>query len=105
PVSGWGNVYYSSPVGALTGSNDHFWALGSVNNQTIYRHDCSNEEHNLYGNEWNAVQTPSKWYSYAPFLLVQYCGDGNPAEVVLSPKEKFGKIVSFPSGNGLGLQS
>ncbi len=124
PVRTWASTYYSTYFTQPTGQNGHDYGLylfvSSKPGQTIWKYNSAqggtSQEcviGSKYGTYWDEIELAQKFWSDAPFMLVEYInsssypdhvnGDGDPAEVVINPREQFTKTVVFESpipGNG-----
>ncbi len=125
PTRTWGNTYYSVPfyqaqLASHTAST--FLVITTKPDQVVYRYDAKTKSnvyfnaHKKYDTYWrNDIDQASRWTSDTAFLLVQYInsstypdnqnGQGDPAEVVLSPVENYGKSVAFQTPIAIGNQS
>ncbi len=125
PVRTWAQTYYTTSPAQPMGMSGHDFSLyliiSSKPGQMIYRQDATTGIHqeciinNKYGTYWVEEQLSNKWFSDAPFLLVQYLnsstypdynnGNGDPAEVVVNPRENFTKTVVFQTPVSIGSQT
>ncbi len=128
PTRTWGNTYYSVPFYQPPGmppshSASTFLVIATKPGQVITRYDTATNAattyfiaHHQYEIYWsNNIDQASRWTSDTAFLLVQYInstsypdnynGQGDPAEVVLSPVENFQKTVTFITPMSIGNQS
>ena len=125
PVRAWAQTYYSAPFyPAAPGKQwSSFMVISSKAHQTIYRMDpntpagtpfCTIDAQ--YGTYLRPdIDQPSRWYSDAPFYLIQYInsatypdginGNGDPAEVIINPVEQYTKTVVFQTPTSIGNQS
>jgi len=115
PVRTWGEIYYGTYFTQPVGQTGHDWAqylfISSKAGQVIYREDKAtgtsiecvlNDKYSVY---WDELELANKFWSDAPFLMVEYInsssypdqvnGNGDPAEVVINPREQFTKTVVF----------
>jgi hypothetical protein len=126
PVRTWGETYYTTtpiqPQGISAGHNSAMYLIvATKNNQAIHIFNTAmgdsvvctidSQYHVFWAEESNA----NKWYSDAPFMLVQYInsatypdgnnGNGDPAEAVISPRESYPKNVFYIAPPGVGSQA
>jgi hypothetical protein len=120
PVRTWAKTYYSAPFVNRHGG-DSFLTIASKDGQTIWRDDPSakGRVHAILTKYQpyfiNDITLQTKWYSDAPFLLVQYInsttfgtgndGIGDPAMVVVNSVEQFTPDVIFQTPTILSGQS
>ena len=124
PISSWGKTYYSTsfvqPDTMPLHDSSMFLIVSSKDSQTIHRYDCSTGDHiectidTSLSIRWIEEAKPSKWYSDAPFMLVQYIngstypdgnnGTGDPAEVALDPKENYTNSCLFIVADSVARQ-
>jgi len=123
PIRTWANTYYSTsfvqpPQQANTHDYAEYLFVSSKAGQTIWG---SNKLQGVYqaavisgkyGIAWEEYEKAQKFYSDAPFLLVEYInsstypdhfnGNGDPAEVVINSKEQYTKTVIFETPGTFG---
>jgi len=125
PVRTWGTTYYAmnfaQPAGQVGHDNALYLFVSSKPGQTIYRQDYQTGQHvecsigNQYGVYWDELERAQKFWSDAPFMLVQYMnsasyptninGNGDPAEVVIPSRSSFTKTaIIHAATNGTGQQ-
>ncbi len=116
PVRAWGKTYYSTDFrfdqsGAVYGSG-RYLIVSSEAQQVIYASGCSSGWgptviENQYGVAWAEPDGVEKFWSDAPFLLIEYSNSstvsfpaaGDPAEVSMTPLENYTKTVFFQVPN------
>jgi hypothetical protein len=122
PVRTWSNTYCTIPFANRRGG-DTYLCIASKDGQTIYRNGAVHCILNKYEKYYRPdVSVASTWSSDAPFLLVQYinsttwqdengqdnAGIGDPAMVIVNPKEQYTKTVVFNTPlitTGTGFQN
>ncbi len=123
PVRTWGETYYTTsfaqPTGASAGHDSALYLfVASKPNQTIwhYNHITGTQEITTiptqYGTFWMEMGLTQKFWSDAPFMLVEYMnsasypdgvnGSGDPAEVAINPREQYTKTVIFETPISVG---
>ncbi len=123
PVRTWAQTYYSTSFAQPTGTsqghdNALYLFVSSKANQTIWHYDQTLGTQALttistqYGTFWDEMQLAQKFWSDAPFMLVEYInsasypdgnnGNGDPAEVIINPREQYTKTVVFQTPISLG---
>ncbi len=122
PTRTWAETYYTTSFAAPPNKPTHDYArylfIASQPNQTIYRHDCATGDHtecqisNQYGFYWDELEQGQKFWSDAPFSLTSYInsasypdmnnGVGDPAEVVINPREQFSDTIIFQTPQSIG---
>ncbi len=125
PVRTWATTYYTTNFVQPPTMPGHDFGLylmvASKPGQTIWREDASSGAHvecqlsNKYDNYWDELELAQKFWSDAPFLLVEYMnsstypdhdnGQGDPAEVVINPREQYSKDVVFQTPVSVGAQA
>jgi hypothetical protein len=125
PVSSWGKTYYSTPFIQPDSMPLHdssmFLVVSSKDSQIIHRYDCASDDHiecridTALHIKWIEEAKASKWYSDAPFMLVQYMnssdypdgvnGWGDPSEVALEPKENYSNSCLFIVADSVAPQA
>jgi|GEM_PF-954524 len=125
PIRTWATTYYTTNFVQPPTMPGHDFGLylmiSSKPGQTIYRSDYQSGTHteciidNKYGTYWDELELAQKFWSDAPFLLVEYInsatypdnqnGAGDPAEVVINPREQYTKTVVFQTPISIGAQS
>ncbi len=128
PVRTWAETYYTTNFIAPPGYPNHDFGLylfiSSKAGQVIHRQDYITGQHveciidNQYGTYWDELESAQKFWSDAPFLLVEYINSasypdnaglyvqipGDPAEVVINPREQYTKTVVFQTPVSVGAQ-
>ncbi len=124
PVRSWGQTYYTTSFGQPSSAPSHDFAMyllvSSKANQTIYRQDAVMGVHTectiarKYGTFWAEEQLSNKWFSDAPFLLMEYSNSatypddstakGDPSEVRITPRENFTRTVVLQTPVNVGSQ-
>lgn len=122
PVRTWGTTYYASntlqPPGETDKDAARYLFISSQPNQTIYRSECGASSsidctiQSQYGIYWDEQPGTQKFFSSAPFLVVQYLnsatypdgnnGLGDPAESHVNPEEQFITTVEFQTPQSVG---
>jgi hypothetical protein len=126
PTRKWGETYYTGGFAQPQGATGHDFSMylfvSSVRNQTIYRYNFSTGIHTeavlgpAFDHAFIEESGANKFYSSAPFLLMQYVnsstypdsvnGEGAPSELAIPAKEYYGKSAIFITGLvGTGMQS
>ena len=125
PVRTWATTYYTTNFVQPPTMPGHDFGLylmiASKPGQTIYRSDFTSGQHvecqltNKYDVYWDELESAQKFWSDAPFLLVEYInsstypdhnnGAGDPAEVIINPKEQYSKTVVFQTPVSVGAQA
>src|SRR5581483_1242019 len=129
PVRAWAQTYYTTNFIAPPGYPLHdvslYLIISSKPGQKIFRHDAITGDHveciidNKYGVYWDELESAQKMWSDAPFLLVEYINSasypdeaglhvpipGDPAEVVVNPREQYTQTVVFQTPVSVGSQS
>ncbi|HZK75354.1 MAG TPA: hypothetical protein VFD13_00450, partial [Candidatus Kapabacteria bacterium] len=122
PARTWAETYYSTfftqPAGEAGHDFGMYLFVSSKPNQTIWHHDQVLGSQpfpaipNQYGYAWEDMELAQKFWSDAPFMVVEYInsasypdgknGYGDPAEVIINPREQYTKTVVFqtPSSQG-----
>ncbi|HZK75353.1 MAG TPA: hypothetical protein VFD13_00445 [Candidatus Kapabacteria bacterium] len=128
PVRTWAQTYYTTNFISPPGYPNHDFGLylfiSSKPGQQIFRQDYVTGTHseciidNQYGTYWDELESAQKFWSNAPFLLVEYINSasypdnaglyvqipGDPAEVVVNPREQYTKTVVFQTPISQGAQ-
>ncbi|MFI5201374.1 MAG: choice-of-anchor D domain-containing protein [Candidatus Kapaibacterium sp.] len=116
PVRTWASTYYSTsfiqpPAQANTHDYAEYLFVSSKAGQTIWGYNKVQGIYQValisgkYDIAWEEYEKAQKFYSDAPFMLVEYInsstypdhknGNGDPAEVVINSKEQYTKTVVF----------
>ncbi len=125
PLRTWASTYYSTYFSQPSGQQGHDFGLylfiSSKPGQVIYRENITTGPPQQecviaspFGTYWDEIEKAQKFFSDAPFLLVEYInsssypdgknGFGDPAEVVINPREQYTKTVVFQSPANYGGQ-
>ena len=125
PVRTWAETYYTTNFKAppqQPASHDFglYLMISSKPGQIIYRQDAASGKrvecqlNGQYDTYWDELELAQKFWSDAPFLLVEYInsasypdhinGIGDPAEIVINPREDFSKTVIFQAPVSGGKQ-
>ncbi len=124
PVRTWGTVYYTTNFVQPAGQPGHDYGLylfvASKAGQTFYRQDYGSGMHvecqlaGQYDLYWDELELAQKFWSDAPFMLVEYInsssypdgvnGLGDPAEVVIPSRGQYTKNVVFQTPISAGSQ-
>jgi len=120
----WANTYYGTYFAQPVGQPGHdlglYLFVSSQPNQTIWDYNTTQGVNQVcqiqskYGTYWSELQNAQKFWSDAPFMLVEYInsssypdnknGLGDPAEVVINPREQYTKTVVFETPVAKGSQ-
>jgi len=115
PIRTWAETYYGTYFAQPSGQPGHDWAqylfISSKAGQIIHGHNKQVGDFQAttiqgqYAVDWEEYEKAQKFWSDAPFLMVEYInsssypdqvnGDGDPAEVVVNPREQYTKTVVF----------
>lgn len=125
PTRTWAKTYYTTNFKAPIGqppNHDYglYLMVSSKPGQVIYRQDNATGIHteciinNKYGTYWDEEELAQKFWSDAPFMLMEYInsstfpdnvnGKGDPAEILINPREQFSKTVVFQTPTSQGSQ-
>lgn len=125
PVRTWAETYYSTnfkapPQQPATHDFGLYLMVASKAGQTIWRQDAASGKRvecqltNQYETYWDELELAQKFWSDAPFLLIEYInsasypdrqnGVGDPAEIVINPREQYAKKVIFQTPVSQGNQ-
>ena len=125
PTRTWAKTYYTTNFKSPPGQPPNhdfglYLMIGSTAGQTIYRQDAATGIHtecilnNKYQTYWDEEELAQKFWSNEPFLLMEYInsasypdnanGLGDPAEILINPREQFTKTVVFQTPVSQGAQ-
>src|SRR5581483_1798230 len=124
PLRIWGQTYYATnfaqPAGTAGHNSGMYLFVSSKPNQTIWGFSTAIGTHqecvipSQYGIYWDELQNAQKFWSDAPFMLVEYINsssypdnhnaNGDPAEVVVPSREQFSRDPIFETPIAKGSQ-